>query len=56
MQIKTLRKHNVNCAECGEGINRLDLYALADKKKMHPYCAKIRRLHSGVKWWIRKLL
>jgi 2C-methyl-D-erythritol 2,4-cyclodiphosphate synthase len=55
MQIKTLRKHNVNCAECGNEINRLDYYTIADKKKMHPYCAKIRRLHSEGLWWIKRL-
>lgn len=53
MKILKLHKRNIDCAECGNGINRLDFYAIADKKKMHRHCAKIRRLHSGVMWWIK---
>ena len=54
MQILQLRKHDKYCHECGKSLIYRSVVSKADGKIRHLYCAKIRRLHGGVMWWIKR--
>jgi hypothetical protein len=53
MEIKILRLRGIKCKECGCEINKGEQYNKIDGGRYHLYCARIKRLHTGVVKWIK---